>query len=177
MASRPRRNTSTGQSGIVEPPSSSRRERLFRQPADLFAVSGRLSSRDRGVVAHAGVKVTRRDINNADNDYDKTQRADQFPVQAKCRVAYSVSLSDVSISFGRDSATRSNKYFHYFIIFNIRYLNDIKPQIEALLKLDLFEIIQGIRFYCLFESYNSTDNCRYSAFSLRESALNCTKKS
>lgn len=75
-------------------------ERLFRRSTVRTSSAGRLSSRDRGVVAHAGVKVTRRDINITDNDYDKTQRADQFPVQAKCRVAYSVSPSDVSISFG-----------------------------------------------------------------------------
>lgn len=79
----------------------SRRGRLFRRPtARTSSSAGRLSWRDRGVVAHAGVKVTRRDINITDNDYDKTQRADQFPVQAKCRVAYSVSPSDMSISFG-----------------------------------------------------------------------------
>lgn len=134
MASRPRRNTSTDDRTIKDNRSSLF---LFGDDfsEDLFA-AGRLSSRDRGVVAHAGVKVTRRDINIMDNDYDKTQRADQFPVQAKCRVAYSVSLSGVSISFGGGGGggipQRPNKYFHYFIIFNVRYLNDIKPQIKAL---------------------------------------------
>lgn len=99
MASRRRRNTPTDDRTIEDNRSSFLLFDFSDLREDLFA-AGHLSARDRGAVARAGVKVTRRDINIMDNDYDKTQRAGQFPVQAKCRVAHSVSLSGVSISFG-----------------------------------------------------------------------------
>jgi len=61
----------TGRLRIVDSLSFSPGETfLMIRREDLFATE-RLSSRDRGVVAHARVKVTRRDINILDNDYDK----------------------------------------------------------------------------------------------------------